>query len=74
MVYLYLCTYASSSEEVAIMCINTLMKDCSNDDPMVRGLALRSLTSLRLKSIIEYVVEPLRKSLEDANAYVRKVR
>ncbi|GMH56350.1 hypothetical protein TL16_g02114 [Triparma laevis f. inornata] len=72
MVYLYLCTYASTSEEVAIMCINTLMKDCSNDDPMVRGLALRSLTSLRLKSVVEYVMEPLRKSLDDANAYVRK--
>ena len=39
---------------------------------MVRGLALRSLTSLRLESIIEYVEQPLEKALSDLSAYVRK--
>ena len=39
---------------------------------MVRGLALRSLCSLRLDSIIEYVEQPLDKSLTDLSAYVRK--
>ena len=39
---------------------------------MVRGLALRSLCSLRLPSIVEYISEPLRNSLTDNNAYVRK--
>jgi AP-4 complex subunit beta-1 len=43
-----------------------------NEDPMVRGLALRSLSSLRLESIIEYVEVPLKKSLTDLSAYVRK--
>ena len=43
-----------------------------NEDPMVRGLALRSLTSLKLESILEYVEVPLRKSLTDLSAYVRK--
>lgn len=33
---------------------------CSCDeDPMIRGLALRSLCSLRLDSILEYVMAPL---------------
>lgn len=27
---------------------------------MIRGLALRSLSSLRLRSILEYVVQPLK--------------
>lgn len=35
-------------------------------------MALRSLCSLRLPSIVEYVSDPLRKSLTDGNAYVRK--
>ena len=48
MVYHYLCTYANQNPEMGMMCINTLQRDCSNDDPMVRGLALRSLCSLRL--------------------------
>jgi AP-4 complex subunit beta-1 len=55
MVYLYMCTYAQSNPDLAIMCVNTLQRDCGNEDPMVRGLALRSLCSLRLPSIVEYI-------------------
>jgi vesicle coat complex subunit len=39
---------------------------------MVRGLALRSLCSLNLPQMVEYISEPLRKSLQDHHAYVRK--
>ena len=38
---------------------------------MVRGLALRSLTGLRLISILEYVLTPLKSALTDTNGYVR---
>jgi len=72
MVYLFLCNYATTHPELAQMCTNTLQKDCSNDDPMVRGLALRALCSLRLPQMVEYISEPLRRSLTDSHAYVRK--
>jgi AP-4 complex subunit beta-1 len=72
MVYLYLCNYAYSHPELAQMCTNSLQKDCANEDPMVRGLALRSLCSLNLPQMVEYISEPLRKSLTDHHAYVRK--
>ena len=72
MVYLYLCNYAYSHPELAQMCTNTLQKDCGNEDPMVRGLALRSLCSLNLPQMVEYISEPLRKALSDHHAYVRK--
>jgi len=72
MVYHYLCTYAHEKPEMGLMCINTLQRDCSNDDPMVRGLALRSLCSLRLPTVLEYIQGPLRASLSDAHSYVRK--
>ena len=72
MIHLYLSHYAHTNPESAIMCINTMHRDCSNEDPMVRGLALRSLTSLRLTSIIEYIEQPITKSLTDVSAYVRK--
>ncbi len=39
---------------------------------MVRGLALRSLCNIRLESILEYIEQPLEKSLNDLSAYVRK--
>lgn len=54
------------------MCTNTLQKDCGNDDPMVRGLALRSLCGLNLPQMVEYIGEPLRRGLTDGHAYVRK--
>jgi AP-4 complex subunit beta-1 len=43
-----------------------------NEDPTIRGLALRALLSLNLLSILEYVVPPLQRSLTDRNPYVRK--
>lgn len=49
-------------------CVNTLQRDCSSDDPMVRGLALRSLCSLRLPSMVEYISEPLRRCAVDSFA------
>ena len=58
MVYHYLAHYAHEQPEMGLMCINTLQRDCSNDDPMVRGLALRSLCSLRLPSILEFWAAP----------------
>lgn len=72
MVYLFLCNYATTHPELTQMCTNTLQKDCGNDDPMVRGLALRALCSLRLPQMVEYISEPLRRSLTDHHAYVRK--
>jgi hypothetical protein len=47
LVYLYLCNYAESNADLALLTINTLQKDCRDDNPMVRGLALRSCSSLR---------------------------
>jgi len=46
--------------------------DSDNEDPTVRGLALRSLCNLRLESLIEYIEQPLLRSLVDISAYVRK--
>lgn len=72
MVYLYLVNYAESNSELAILAINTLQKDCRDDDPMIRGLALRSLCSLNLLNTVEYLQPAVKAALEDVNGYVRK--
>jgi len=72
MCYLYLSRYAASNEELATLCINTMTRDCQDSDPLVRGLALRSLSSLRLISITEYLMPVLMKGLKDNSAYVRR--
>lgn len=72
MVYLYLCTYAASKPDLTLLAVNTLQRDCRDDDPMIRGLALRSLCSLRVNNLVEYVMDPIRSGLTDGSSYVRK--
>lgn len=56
MLYLYISTYAQSNPELTLLTINLLTKDCQDQDPTIRGLALRSLCSLRVANLIEYLV------------------
>eukprot|EP00731_Ephydatia_muelleri_P023370 Em0015g953a len=72
LVYLYLTTYAKSNPEVALLTVNTLQKDCRDRNPVVRGLALRSMCSLRIPNIVEYLRDPLQAGLVDRSGYVRK--
>ncbi len=46
MVYLYLNNYAKENETLAMMAINSILRDTTDDNPVVRGLALRWLSSL----------------------------
>ena len=56
MLYLFICTYAQSNPDLTLLTINLLTKDCKDQDPTIRGLALRSLCSLRVANLIEYIV------------------
>ena len=72
LIYTYLVTYAQLKPDLALLTINTLQKDCRDEEPLVRGLALRSLCSLRVPNLAEYVMVPLRNCLQDQSPYVRK--
>jgi hypothetical protein len=56
MLFLYITHYATQVPDIALLAINQLHKDCQDQDPTVRGLALRSLCSLRVPNFLEYVV------------------
>ncbi|CAN1218677.1 Beta-adaptin-like protein A [Linum perenne] len=73
MCYLYVGNYAKVNPDLALLTINFLQRDCKDQDPMIRGLALRSLSSLRVANLVEYLVGPLGSGLKDSNAYVRTV-
>ena len=47
LVNLFLCTYAASHPDISLLAVNTLQRDARHENPMIRGLALRSITSLR---------------------------
>ncbi|XP_010254119.1 PREDICTED: beta-adaptin-like protein A isoform X2 [Nelumbo nucifera] len=73
MCYLYVGNYAKGNPDLALLTINFLQKDCRDEDPMIRGLALRSLCSLRVANLVEYLVGPMGSGLKDNNGYVRTV-
>ena len=52
LVYLYLGNYAESNNSLTLMTVNTLLKDFEDHNPAVRGLALRTLCSLRLPILL----------------------
>merc|ERR1711970_213577 len=72
LVYLYLMNYAKSQPDMAILAVNTFVKDCEDPNPLIRALAVRTMGCIRVDKITEYLCEPLRKCLKDEDPYVRK--
>lgn len=72
LVYLYLMNYAKSQPDMAIMAVNTFVKDCEDPNPLIRALAVRTMGCIRVDKITEYLCDPLRKCLKDEDPYVRK--
>ncbi|KAJ6799291.1 beta-adaptin-like protein A [Iris pallida] len=73
MCYLYVGNYARGNPDLSLLTINFLQRDCRDEDPTIRGLALRSLCSLRVANLVEYLVGPLLAGLKDGSGYVRMV-
>ncbi|AQK96797.1 hypothetical protein Zm00014a_041253 [Zea mays] len=73
MCYLYVGSHARAHPDLALLTINFLQRDCRDQDPTIRGLALRSLCSLRVPNLVEYLVTPLTTGLKDPSAYVRTI-
>ncbi len=51
LVYLYLMNYAKSQPEMAIMAVNTFVKDCEDPNPLIRALAVRTMGCIRVDKI-----------------------
>jgi AP-3 complex subunit beta len=57
-VYIYLVHYADfndSCREIALLSINSFQKDLAGSNQLIRGLALRVMTSIRVPDIIQVV-------------------
>ena len=75
MVYIYLVHYAdydASCREIALLSINSFQKDMSGTNPLIRGMALRVMTSIRVADIIQIQLLAARKCASDSSPYVRK--
>ncbi|WVQ71823.1 hypothetical protein IAR50_001365 [Cryptococcus sp. DSM 104548] len=72
MVYLYLINYGRLRPEELNGAISSFLSDCADRNPLIRGLAIRTMSSIPLPNIVKALVDPLRHALQDADPYVRK--
>lgn len=73
LVYLYIINYAKSKPDLTIMAVNSFQQDSRNvQNPLMRALAVRTMSCIRIERITEYLCESLKDSLTDDDPYVKK--
>lgn len=71
--YLYIINYAKTQPDLAVLAVNTFRKDSREKvNPLIRGLAVRTLGCIGIEGVLDYLIEPLRESMKDEDPYVRK--
>ena len=73
LVYLYIINYAKTQPDLAVLAVNTFRKDSREKvNPLIRGLAVRTLGCIGIEAVLDYLVDPLKESMSDEDPYVRK--
>lgn len=73
LVYLYIINYAKSQPDLAVLAVNTFRKDARERvNPLIRGLAVRTMGCIGVETILDYMCDPLKDSMNDEDPYVRK--
>ncbi|KAJ3481196.1 hypothetical protein NLI96_g7828 [Meripilus lineatus] len=72
LVYIYLLRYAEQEPDLALLSINTFQKDLSDPNPLIRAMALRVLSGIKVPMIGSIVVLAIKKCASDISPYVRK--
>ncbi|KAJ3396367.1 AP-3 complex subunit beta-2 [Lobulomyces angularis] len=65
LVYIYLLRYCEQEPDLALLSINTFQKDLNDKNPMIRAMALRVMSSIK-------VMLSLKSTIRDMSPYVRK--
>ncbi|KAK2466955.1 hypothetical protein APHAL10511_001213 [Amanita phalloides] len=72
MVYLFLVSYGRSKPEQIHLVIPHFLQDVTDRNPLIRALAIRTMSYIPTPVVIEALNEPLRHCLRDRDPYVRK--
>lgn len=72
LVYIYILRYAESEPDLALLSINTFQKDLTDSSPLIRAMALRVLSGIRVSMIGSIVALAVKKCATDVSPYVRK--
>jgi len=70
--FLFLVNYGRSKPEMAQHALPILVSDMDDPNPLVRALALRTLSYIHVREFVEATVAPLKNLLRDPDPYVRK--
>ena len=75
MVYIYLGRYAdhdANTRELSLLSINSFQRGMADHEQLIRALALRVLSSIRVPDILQIQILAVQKSASDKSPYVRK--
>ncbi|CDO68347.1 hypothetical protein BN946_scf184799.g74 [Trametes cinnabarina] len=72
MVYLFLVCYGRQKADQLHLVIPSFLQDCNDRNPLVRALAIRTMSYIPTPVVIEALTEQLRHCLKDRDPYVRK--
>ena len=75
MVYMYLVQYADhddTTRELSLLSINAFQRGLSDHEQLIRALALRVLSSIRINDILQIQILGVQKCASDSSPYVRK--
>lgn len=72
LVYIYLLRYAEQEQDLALLSVNTFQRDLADDNQVIRALALRVMSSIRVQVIVPIVVLAVKKLSGDPSPHVRK--
>jgi AP-3 complex subunit beta len=64
--------YAEHEPDLALLSINTFQKDLADSSPLIRAMALRVLSGIKVPMICGLVVLAIKKCAADLSPYVRK--
>ncbi|KAG0130172.1 hypothetical protein HOY82DRAFT_487221 [Tuber indicum] len=72
MCFLFLVNYGRMKPDMAQRALPILIRDMDDHNPLVRALALRTMSYIHVPQFVEATVAPLRHLLHDPDPYVRK--
>ena len=72
-VYTIMTAIARKDPDTTILITNTLLKDCSSENPIIRGMALRAICDIPITTITDDLPKIIAIGLKDTNPYVRRM-
>ena len=72
LVYAYLVRFAESEPDLALLSVSSFQRSLKDPNPLIRGSALRVLSSIRVPVIAPLILAAIKESSSDMSPYVRK--